>query len=225
MIKQKIIILVTLTLILTNVKAQIVNKLDAEGKYHGHWKKNYEGTDQIRYEGVFEHGKEHGLFKFYKIVEGKSVLSATKNFNLNSNIAQVKFYSSKEKVISEGEMDGKFYIGKWVYYHSNSSNIMTIENYNNKGELHGEKIVYYDNGIVAEESIYKNGLINGIYTHYTLNGKHLKILNYIEGKLHGNAKYYDEFGELIVEGNYVNDQKKGLWKYYDKGQLINEKRF
>ena len=38
--------------------SQDINQFDAEGKRHGVWKKNFEGTDQLRYEGEFDHGKE-----------------------------------------------------------------------------------------------------------------------------------------------------------------------
>ena len=36
--------------------AQTLNQFDADGKRHGKWKKNFDGTDVIRYEGTFEHG-------------------------------------------------------------------------------------------------------------------------------------------------------------------------
>ena len=68
MIKQKIYFVIILTLVLTNVNAQSINQFDANGERHGLWKKNFEGTDQPRYEGTFDHGKEVGIFKFYKLV-------------------------------------------------------------------------------------------------------------------------------------------------------------
>lgn len=46
--------------------AQNINQFDANGERHGIWKKNFEDTNIIRYEGQFFHGKEIGLFKFYK---------------------------------------------------------------------------------------------------------------------------------------------------------------
>ena len=42
-----------------------INQMDANGKRHGVWKKTFPGSQQLRYEGTFDHGKEVGVFKFY----------------------------------------------------------------------------------------------------------------------------------------------------------------
>ena len=168
--------------------AQEINQFDSEGKRHGIWKKNFEDTDQIRYHGAFEHGKEVGEFKFYKLVKKKSVLTATKVFNPNDNSAEVKFLASNGKVISEGKMNGKLYVGKWVYYHNKSDEIMTLENYNNNGELDGEKLVYYKEGVVAERANFVADKQQGKSLWYSIKGVLLKEFVYDNGELHGVAK-------------------------------------
>lgn len=225
MIKQKFIVIITLTLFLTNVTAQSINQLDADGVRHGYWKANFEKTDQPRYEGTFEHGKEVGTFKFYKLVEGKSKLSATREFLPNSDKIKVQFFSSKGKLISEGMMKDKLFIGKWVYYQNKSNGILTVEHYNNNGVLEGEKMVYYENGQIAEKSVYVNGEIDGISTWYSPIGKVIKEFTYQNGLLHGVSKYYDKDGQLLAEGSYRNDKKHGIWKYYENGKLTEEKDF
>ena len=90
-----------------------INQLDENGKRHGVWKKNFDNTNILRYEGAFSHGKEIGLFKFYQNIDGKAVLAATREFLENSNKANVKFFASTGKLISEGQMNGKLYIGAW----------------------------------------------------------------------------------------------------------------
>ena len=105
------------------------NQFDAEGLRHGNWKKSFEGTKELRYEGQFDHGKEIGLFKFYKLIRKKSQLTATKQFNANNNLAYAKYFAIGGKVISEGNMNAKLHVGKWVSYHKKSTQIMTIENY------------------------------------------------------------------------------------------------
>lgn len=214
-----------LTFILTNVSAQSINRLDDKGKRHGMWKKNFETTEQPKYEGTFEHGKETGTFKFYKLVEGKSRLSATREFSLDSDLIQVKFFSSKGKLISEGMMKDKIFIGKWVYYQNKGKGILMTENYNNQGVLEGDKFVFYENGQMAEKAFYVNGQMDGISTWYSPNGNLLKEFNYTNGQLHGMAKYYDKDGRLLAEGSYKNDKKHGIWKYYENGELTEEKDF
>ncbi len=206
-------------------QAQTFNKYDADGKRDGKWKKNFEGTQVVRYEGTFQNGKEIGVFKFYKNVKGKAVLSATREFNPNKNTAKVTFLASNGNIISEGMMRDKIYIGDWKYYHSNGKQIMTLEHYNEEGLLEGTKYIYYLSGQIAEQALYKNGKLHGKTTGYAENGAIIKEHQYKMGELHGEAKFYDEAGALVVEGVYRNDQKHGIWKYYENGTLKEEKDF
>ncbi|MFD1615084.1 toxin-antitoxin system YwqK family antitoxin [Gelatiniphilus marinus] len=205
--------------------AQNINQFDANGKRHGIWKKTFEGTNVLRYQGEFYHGKEIGLFKFYKNIRKKPVLTATKQFNKTDNIAYVTFLSSKGKIISEGEMNGKTYIGLWKYYQNRNDNLLILEHYNNAGQLDGERFVYYENGQIAEKQVYKNGKLHGKSVWYSEKHVVLKEFIYENGELHGASKYYNPKGELIAEGQYKNGKKNGIWRYYENGKLINEKDF
>lgn len=226
MIKQNIFFVLFLTVFLTKSSAQnAINQLDKDGERHGFWKVNFDQTDQPRYEGSFEHGKEIGMFKFYKLVNNKSVLSATREFDPNSDDILVKFYSSKGKLISEGHMTNKLFVGKWVYYHNKTNGIMTVEHYNDKGQLEGEKVVYYPNGQIAEQSHYVNGKLDGISKVFSERGVLIKEFTYENDVLNGLSKYYDADGKMLAEGAYRNDQKHGIWKFYEKGVLTEEKDF
>ncbi|KJD35704.1 inner membrane protein translocase component YidC [Tamlana sedimentorum] len=205
--------------------SQTVNQLDENGKRHGIYKKYFDNTKVLRYEGEFFHGKEIGLFKFYKKLNGKPVLSATKEFNKDNNIAEVKFLTSTGKVISEGLMDGKNYIGTWKYYQKNSDAILTLEHYNENGELNGERLVYFPNGTIAEKKQYVNGKLQGVASWFTETNVLLKTVNYENDLFNGQAKYYSNSGELISEGYYEKDKKIGIWKFYENGKLIEEKDF
>jgi antitoxin component YwqK of YwqJK toxin-antitoxin module len=207
------------------VSAQDINQFDSNGKRHGVWKKNFEGTNVLRYEGAFNHGQEQGLFKFYKIIDKKPVLAATRNFTNDNDLAEVKFFNDKGKVISEGKMDAKVYVGTWKYYQDKSGKLLTLEYYDNEGNLHGERIVYYDNGQIAEKQNYKRGKLHGVSTWYSENNLVLKEFNYVNGDLNGSSKYYNPKGELITEGIYKNGKKDGVWKFYENGKLIEETDF
>ena len=209
----------------SNLSAQSINQFDANGKRHGIWEKTFEDTNILRYEGEFLNGKEMGLFKFYKNINEKAVLTATKQFNETDNKANVKFFTSKGKVISEGQLDGKTYVGTWKYYQQRSNELLTIEHYDNFGKLHGERFVYYENGQVAEKQNYIGGKLDGVSYWYSEKNVVLKAFIYVDGELHGPSKYYNPKGELIIEGQYKKGKKDGVWKYYEKGELINEKDF
>ena len=68
---------------------EVVNQFDESNSRHGVWKKYFDKTKQLRYEGQFQHGKEVDTFKFYTLNKGTSVLSATKVFNTVNNKADV----------------------------------------------------------------------------------------------------------------------------------------
>ncbi|OEK07737.1 preprotein translocase YidC [Flavivirga aquatica] len=205
--------------------AQDVNQFDKNNKRHGIWKKNFKNTNILRYEGEFLHGKEIGLFKFYKKIRKKAILTATKQFNENNNIAEVKFFTSRGKLISEGQMDGKTYIGTWKYYQKRSDKLLTLEHFNKLGELDGERLVYYPNGVIAEKQNYLNGKLDGVSFNYSQNKVLIKEFIYKNGELHGHSKFYNAIGELITEGVYKRGKKHGIWKYYENGKLIEEKDF
>lgn len=201
---------------------QEINQVDGLGRPHGIWKKYYEGTPQLRYEGEFKHGKEVGEFKFY-CEDCKESPEAIKIFSNRNDVAQVKFFK-KGKIISEGKMKGKERIGEWVTYHPNSDIPMIKETYSD-GKLHGRKTVYYSDGKVTEELDYSNGLKNGRNTYYSTGGVAIKKLQYKNDKLHGPAEYYDGHGALLIEGTYKEGRKDGLWKYYKNGKLVLEETY
>lgn len=197
-----------------------INKIDSQGLRHGVWKKTYPKSDQLRYEGTFEHGKEVGEFKFY-CAECKNKPSVIKTFNDKDDIAEVKYFTIKGKLVSEGKMKVKDRIGEWVYYHQKSNEIMTRENYT-FGKLDGKVTTYYPNGTITEETDYKNGIKDGEDNYYSPDGVLLKKLLYKNDELQGPAIYYDAYGNVIIDGYYKNGKKHGLWKYYKDGKVILE---
>ncbi len=226
MIKQKIIFIISLTLIVINVRGQVaINQYDEDGKRHGKWSKNFENTDLIRYEGQFNHGKETGEFRFYQKIGKTSKLAAIKVFDENTGIADVRFLTLKGKVISEGKMRGKAYVGKWKYYHKNSDRLMSVEHFNDDGLLDGKKSVYYSNGQLAEEMTFSLGKKEGTSTYYAPDGKLMKVYEYRDDQLHGPSKHYDDNGLIMIEGSYRNGKKHGIWNYYKNGEFFEEKNF
>lgn len=221
----KHILIILVLMVPTYILAQNINQLDDNGKRHGVWKKNFDNTNILRYEGQFNHGKEIGLFKFYKNIKKEAVLTATKKFNENDNVAEVTFFASNGKVISTGMMNGKNYIGEWTYYHKDSKEVMTLEHYNNNGQLEGDSFIYYNSGQLAEKRSYKANKLQGKATWFDETGKKMKEYSYVNGQLHGKAIFYDTTETIEIEGQYKNDRKDGVWKYYENGEIKEEKDF
>ena len=200
-----------------------INQFDSQEKRHGVWKKTFEGSTQLRYEGAFIHGKEIGVFYYY-CSDCKDNPIIIKTFNENDNTAQVVYKTKKGKLVSEGIMDGKNRIGEWVYYHKEAKSIMTKEHYVD-GKLDGLLITYYLNRKITKETTYKNGLKEGINNYYSPEGVLLKKLIYKNNQLEGPAFYYDANGKIVIEGKYKNGKKDGLWKYFKEGIFIKEETF
>lgn len=204
---------------------QEINQMDDTGKRHGVWKKYFDTTKVVRYEGEFSHGKEIGTFKFYKNINKKAVLAATKTFNTIDAIAEVEFFSDKGIRISKGRMNGKVYVGNWEYYKEANGAIVIKEFYDENGYLQKERLLYYDDGILAERQPYKNNKLHGLHVWYSSKGNVFKEMTYDNGEIHGLIKEYGAHGKLKTEGQYQHDRMHGIWKYYEDGKLTKTKDF
>lgn len=200
-----------------------INELDAQGNRHGVWRKYYPGTEQIRYEGTFEHGKEVGVFKFY-CEECGTQPTATRKFNTKDNSVWVQYFTLKGQLVSEGKLVDREREGEWISYHKNSSQPMQKEFYRN-GKLHGKQTTFYPGGTITEEIHFDQGIKEGENLYYSPEGVIIKRLQYRKDLLQGTAIYYDAFGNIVVEGSYKDDKKHGLWKYYKDGKLEFEETY
>jgi antitoxin component YwqK of YwqJK toxin-antitoxin module len=210
------------TIGITNAQENL-NQYDEAGKRHGTWRGYYDDANTLlKYEGQFEHGKEIGVFKFYE--EGLKNPVATKTFDPGNATVAVKFLTQRGHVVSEGQMKGKHRVGTWKYYHKNSDKLMMTEVYE-EDQLNGEKLVYYENGQIAEKANYIKGKLEGEKFLYSEKGVVLEHLLYENGELHGKARIYNGKGELVSEGNYKRDRHHGIWKYYEDGKLKETKEY
>ena len=196
------------------------NKLDEKGQKNGLWKGFYQESKRPRYEGTFLHGKEIGVFDFYDDTKAKTII-ATREFNSTDNSAYTIFYDQKNNKVSEGKVINKLFEGEWKYYHLASKIIMTTENYK-KGKLEGLRTVFYINGKIAEEIIYKNNLKNGFYKKYTEKGDLLEESNFKNDLYDGLAIFKEPNGDMASKGKFVNGKKEGIWQFFEKGKKVKE---
>ena len=197
------------------------NKLDNNGKKHGVWKGLYPESKRVRYEGTFEHGKEVGVFNYYDDTKAQSII-ATREFTAKDNTVYTIFYDQRKNKVSEGKQVNKLFEGQWKFYHQNSKEVMTIENYKN-GKLEGLRTVFYPSTKIAEETNYSNGKKNGLYKKYSeKDAVVLEESNYKNGEYDGLAIYRDPLGNIVAHGKYVNGKKKGIWQFYENGKLVSE---
>jgi antitoxin component YwqK of YwqJK toxin-antitoxin module len=194
-----------------------LNQLDSNGKRHGVWKKLYKNGNK-RYVGQFEHGKEVGTFNFYAVT-GEEHPMVIKEFTKESNFVDVRYFTNKGILESQGKMDGKNRIGNWIYYFSDGKTILSNETYK-EGLLDGEAKTFYKDGKLAEIAHYKAGKLHGNRIRYSDEGKPTENLTYEAGTMHGPAIIYDEKGELYARGSYENGIKSGEWEFNMDGEMV-----
>ncbi len=196
------------------------NKLDEKGQKHGLWKGFYPESQRLRYQGTFEHGKEIGTFNYFDDTKAADIIGV-RIFNDNDNSAYTTFFDQKKNIVSEGKSINKLNEGVWKYYHFESKEIMTLENYEN-GKLEGIRKVFFINGKIAEECNYKNGSKEGTYNKYTEKGIILETAIYKNNEYNGLAVYRDTDNNIMSKGFYKNGKKSGIWQFWDGKKLVNK---
>jgi antitoxin component YwqK of YwqJK toxin-antitoxin module len=93
-----------------------------------------------------------------------------------------------------------------------------IVNRNDKNQLHGIQIGYYDNGQIRCKSNYINGEYHGELIVYYSNGQVLGKENYINGKPHGEHIEYYSNGQFMRKWNYINGREVSQeeWIAYER---------
>lgn len=222
LIKNSVIQLIAILFCLTAYSQVDINKMDAKGKRNGLWKGTYEKSKRPRYEGTFVNGKETGVFKYFDDTKAGSVI-ATRDFSKGDGSCYAIFFDQKGNKVSEGKLVNKLPDAEWKYYHYQSKQLMTLENYK-AGKLNGIKKVFYNDGSLAELANYKEGNLEGVYKKYAENETILEEINYKNGQLNGSALYYDGKGNLNIKGQYKNDRKWGYWETYENGKLVKTEK-
>ena len=106
---------------------------------------------------------------------------------------------------------------------------------NSQTPFTGISVEYYLDTIIKNEFeervlktriIFKDGIREGLYESFHLNGQLEMRGNFIDGKEDGlKESYYDE-GQLEVRGNFIDGKMVGLFEvYYDNGQLSRTGNF
>ena len=97
--------------------------------------------------------------------------------------------------------------------------------YHNGKIFSGSCYTVYDEDNTKKDEIrsYKNGIRDGVWAKYYIDGK----LNYRgiakKGEITGKYKHYRENGSLSIEGLMKNGYRDGRWKYYDLGGNVEKK--
>lgn len=214
-----IIVLILLIFMGYAVDAQndtlLYNKSDAKGRKQGIWQKKHP-NGKIRYTGQFLNDIPQGEFRYY-YSSGK--LNATVKHKGNGLNASTTIYNEAGDSTASGFYFRQQKDSIWKFFDSKGT-LLALEFYKD-GKPNGSWIVYYrSDTVIAERTDYKNGLKDGKFEQYFLNGQIKVAGSYRNGNLSGPYKSYFPDGMLLNEGQYYDGLADGVWKYYtNKGEL------
>lgn len=123
-----------------------------------------------------------------------------------------RFYEVNGKLLSEVEfVNGKANIK--IYY---DNGILRNETPLTNGQANGVVRTFHENGQLSSEKIFTNGLANGISKTYYKNGKISFENTLLNNKLNGTSKFFNEQGQLASETFFENNVGTGTTKFYDE---------
>jgi antitoxin component YwqK of YwqJK toxin-antitoxin module len=89
--------------------------------------------------------------------------------------------------------------------------------------LHGKYEVFDNQQRLLTMGSFLNGLKEGSWIRWNINGKMKESCSFKKGKLEGILKTYTITGDLLTESNYKNDLLEGKSRYYRNGTVIIKK--
>lgn len=146
-----------------------------------------ESSDMVKLYFWWELEKKEGKLrhkKYDRILE-----DGFYSININNCVVKNDIIIRSGDTDKKGEIKNGQYYGEWIYIYKNDT--LKIENYNSRGLLDGEYVVFGADKEVKYRTVFKNG--TGYYKDYCFRLDRIK-----------------------EEGQYANGKKKGKWHTYDE---------
>jgi len=182
------------------------------------------------------HEKNGIFFLNDKLYEGCVVKVGENNRKFNGHVKNGLLDGEFEVRIGEKLFQhGSYQKGKLndslFIYDSIRSSLKIIEIYNERGELDGTCLEYYENNNLKYKKPYSSGLLHGLVLTYHKSGKIAQSMNYEKGVLSGSVleyfedgkvksfiKYQDNHGEGLTYSFFNKDQDSFFWGELEKGK-------
>lgn len=185
------------------------NTVDGKGLKQGAWKKKDE-QGMVIYVGQFKDDKPYGLFTYFD-TEGRKMTEM--NFLNGGAVAYAKMYYIDGKLQAEGKYISQQKDSLWKFY--NVDGLFLSEENWVAGRKEGKSTVFHPGTKqAASVTIYKNGLAEGVYVEYYLDGQKKMETTYVGGNMEGTATWYYADGRINIIGAFQHAVKHGKWTYY-----------
>jgi antitoxin component YwqK of YwqJK toxin-antitoxin module len=227
-----LLLFIVLTLNSQNIIAQTSgfvaeNKLDAQGKKDGAWRK-LDSLGRIQYEGQFRHGVPYGEFRYFYDTGKTRTISQISD---DGNTSKTNNFHPNGMKMAEGTYIKKLKEGEWNYYDENGI-LISKESYV-AGKKSGNSYTFFSDGKLLEEKHFESDVQVGPWKQYFTDGGIKTNAEYVKGKIEGTATFYYPGGKVMARGNYLHNLKHGVWTFmseegkkqkedtYEMGYLVN----
>ncbi len=159
-------------------------------------------------------------------------LTSLQQFLLFILVTSIALISCSSDTIEERDDQGKLVAhydvrddvkhGKYIGYHTDGSVFEECTYVH--GEVHGIRSLYYEgNKKLQTAETYDNGVMDGLFEEYHINGKVALTGLYVDDAMEGVWKKYNESGQLLEEVSFTDSEENGPFKeYHINGQLAAE---
>lgn len=144
---------------------------------------------------------------------------------ISDNEGKPKQIFGQYLIYGEGNFVDSKRDGKWELYLIEDKSFKNIlqrkVNYKN-GLMEGEFTHFYPSGKVGIEGAYRNGKWDGLIKSYYKEGKSYSLRHYAKGLLMGKSTYFYPNGQIRLEQEFVNDSLNGSSKFFYENGKIQE---
>lgn len=113
----------------------------------------------------------------------------------------------------------KPFTGKVYELYPQTRDTMSIQSYS-EGKENGVWKKFFDNGKLAEQRFYQNGIKSGTLSRWWANGNTMLVYTFEDGEYEGTCREWNAAGVLVKEMNYSKGHEVGAQKmFYDNGKV------
>lgn len=199
-------------------KKEAINRKDEEGERIGEWKSFY-SNGQLEWEGYFQTGKKHGVFKYYDEKGEVEEIRKYDNGKRLEDSEDLMVLDTKKKYYEDGTVKMK------GTYRPDGTEHGIFKYFDENGEI--EKTEVYDDGNLTGRGVIDgSGYYQGEWVHYYPKGGKRAEGKYVDGRKEGEWTYYYRDGDVEQVGSYAAGDQMGTWKwYYPNGDLHRKESY
>lgn len=215
------LLLISMSLVAQPGGRDVAKNIWVDGQKHGKWIETFEGSDKVRYEATFDHGRPIKVTHYHTNGQKRAIMV----FDQAGKTCLVTEWHANGKIGAEGTYASRgVRSGTWKIYDKKGL-LIAKESYV-QGVQDGAQVYYYPGGQqVLERGNMVDGKKHGQWLRFLEDGTKSKIENFNQGQYHGEWRLFNVTGQLMVIGHFEYDLRHGKWLFYEKGQVVRVEHY